>query len=88
MKILKEDGGLRIKDFENFNQVMLAKQGWILNTNTSSLIAHVIKDKYYKKFSFMEAKLGVSHFLIWRSRWRARYLLKEELKWIIGNEDY
>ena len=34
----KEEGGLGFHDFKAFNFALLAKQGWRLQTNTSSLV--------------------------------------------------
>lgn len=58
METPKSDGGVGFWDIECFNQVMLAKQSWWLLTNTSSLVGRVMSGKYYKKWNFLDAKLG------------------------------
>lgn len=44
---LKEVGGMGFRIFCQFNVVLLAKQGWSLINNPSSLLARVFKAKYY-----------------------------------------
>lgn len=69
MELPKNDGGVGLIDIEYFNRAMLAKQGWRILTNTSSLTAQVFKEKHYKRRTFMDAKLGENPSLIWRSIW-------------------
>lgn len=45
MEISKKEGGLGFRKIECFNQTLLAKQGWRLLTNYSSLVATIIKAK-------------------------------------------
>lgn len=40
-------GGLGFRDLECFNKALLAKQGWKLNQNLDSLVANVMRKKYY-----------------------------------------
>lgn len=55
---LKEIGGLGFRKFSQFNIALLAKQGWRLINCPNSLLAKVLKAKYYPQSSFMEARLG------------------------------
>jgi hypothetical protein len=65
--IPKVCGGMGFKDFTLFNKAMLAKQGWRLISNPTSLCARVLKGKYYYNRDFMSAanKRGSSH--TWRA---------------------
>lgn len=54
----KEEGGLGFRDLECFNVALLAKQGWRLMTSPHSLLAHVLKAKYYPNSTFLQARLG------------------------------
>lgn len=51
--LTKKEGGLGFKYLHAYNLAMLAKQGWRLLNNPSSLIARLYKAKYYPiKFFF------------------------------------
>ena len=60
-------GGLGFKDFSSFTQALVVKQGWRLLQNPNSLIAKILKARYFKHADFMEAKLGSNPCFIWRS---------------------
>ena len=49
----KMDEGMGFKDLKAFNLALLAKQGWRLLQNTSSLIHKVYKARYFKNSSFI-----------------------------------
>ncbi|KAA3478618.1 reverse transcriptase [Gossypium australe] len=53
----KEDGGLGFRDMSKFNISLLAKQGWRLMTNVDSLVARVLKAKYYPHYQFLNSRL-------------------------------
>lgn len=76
---LKEDGGLGFQDLEKFNIALLAKQGWRLFNFPDSLLARVLKAKYYPQSEFFKAWLGNLPSLTWRSVWAARGLLEKGL---------
>jgi len=81
----KSIGGLGFRDLVIFNKAMLAKQGWRILQNPSSLAAQILKAKYYPKSNFLEAPLGTRPSFIWRSILSARELLKQGLEWRIGD---
>jgi hypothetical protein len=51
----KQKGGLGFRDLEVFNLALLAKQGWMLIQYPNSLLATVLKGKYFPRDSFMQA---------------------------------
>lgn len=51
----------------------------------NSLATTVLKDKYFKKKNLLEAKLGRGSSLIWRNLLSTLDLLKEGLRWRVGN---
>ncbi|CAL1381267.1 unnamed protein product [Linum trigynum] len=58
MLLPKEEGGLGLRDLEGFNTAMLAKQVWRLHQRPSSLVAKIMKAKYYKNTSILEGNIG------------------------------
>ncbi|XP_042942843.1 uncharacterized protein LOC122277025 [Carya illinoinensis] len=82
---IKKEGGLRFRDIDNFNKAMLAKQGWMLQTKVDSLTTRILKEKYYRKGQFVEAKLGYKPSYMWRSLLAAQGLVKAGSVWRVGN---
>jgi ribonuclease HI len=85
MGLTKEKGGLGFRDLEFFNLALLAKQGWRLLQNPNSLVATIMKAKYYPNSSFLEANIGRKPSYAWRSIWNSKTLLKEGLIWRVGD---
>ncbi|XP_013623363.1 PREDICTED: uncharacterized protein LOC106329276 isoform X2 [Brassica oleracea var. oleracea] len=81
----KREGGLGIRDMEIFNLPLLAKQGWRIIKNPSSLLARVMKAKYFRHVDFLQAPTYKSTSYGWRSILQARSLLQEGIKWIVGD---
>ncbi len=81
----KELGGIGFRDFQAFNLVLLAKQGWRLVHNTQSLVYQVYKARYFPKYSFLEAVVGTNPSQIWRSILSARELIQAGTRWNIGD---
>lgn len=81
----KERGGLGFRDLEWFNLALLAKQGWRIIQNPSSLAPIILKEKYFPQASFLNAQLGHQPSFIWQSFWNARSLLKKGLSWRVGD---
>lgn len=68
----KKIGGMGFRDLELFNLELLAKQGWSLLKHPESLVARVMKDKYFLHGDFLEASLGYKPSYAWRSIFQAR----------------
>ena len=81
----KVDGGMGFKDLKAFNLALLAKQGWQIIQNPSSLAHKVLKARYFPESNFMEAQLGKKPSHTWRSLMAAREVLDRGLRWNIGN---
>ena len=67
MCLSKEKGGMGFTDLKTFNLALLAKQGWRLQTNSSSLFHRVYKAKYFPMCDFLEADMGRQPSYAWRS---------------------
>jgi hypothetical protein len=75
----KGGGGLRFRDLTLFNKALLAKQGWQLMKNLDSLIAWILKAKYYPNSSFLDSSLGSRPSFAWRNiygEWGTSIVLK------------
>jgi ribonuclease HI len=63
----KLHGGMGFRDLSTFNLAMLGKQGWRLMMKPNSLVARVLKGKYYPHCDFMKAKKGRHSSHTWRA---------------------
>jgi hypothetical protein len=72
-------------DLSCFNKALLAKQVWRLWKTPDSLIAKIIKAKYFLNCLVLEAFLGKKPSFAWRSIHSSRDLLREGLVWRVGN---
>ncbi|KAA3459484.1 reverse transcriptase [Gossypium australe] len=81
---LKENGSLGFRNMCQFNTALLAKQGWRLIVYPDSLLARVLKAKYFPNSDFLNAQLGNLPSLTWRSIWAAKGLLRSGMGWRVG----
>ena len=81
----KRKGGMGFRDIHTFNLAMLAKQAWRLLHETPSLFYCVYKARYFPLCSFMDAKLGASQLVVWRSLLQAQEVIREGFIWQVGN---
>lgn len=70
---------------EAFNKALLAKQIWRIMENPGSLVARVLKARYFKHQDVMQANLGSNPSYIWRSFMWSRELLNKGITWRVGN---
>jgi hypothetical protein len=81
----KEAGGMGFRDISAFNEALLAKQGWRIMIDPESLLARVLKAKYFPKCNFLQANKGQKASYSWQSIIKARWILKKGCCWLIGN---
>ncbi|GAU10344.1 hypothetical protein TSUD_420480, partial [Trifolium subterraneum] len=79
----KAHGGLGFRNFEAFNKAMVAKQVWNIVQNPNSLVAKLIKARYFPRSSLFEAPLGYNPSFAWRNIWQARQILSLGCRWRI-----
>lgn len=82
----KSRGGLGFRDLAIFNKAMLAKLSWRILKSPESLMAKVLKGKYYSGESFLKAKEGCKASIVWKNILWGRSLFEKGYKWKVGNE--
>ena len=73
------------RNFQAFNLTMLAKQAWRILTNLNSLVARVLKAKYFLIEDVLNAKLGASPSYSWGSIHSSLRVIKEGTRWRVRN---
>jgi exonuclease III len=81
----KKDGGMGFRDLGAFNEALLAKQGWRIMNDPNSLMATVLKAKYFPNNHFLKAKQGYRPSYVWQSISKASWILKKGCIWLVGN---
>lgn len=57
-------GGIGFRESQNFNQAMMAKQGWRLMPHPNFLCARVLSGKYYHDSEFLSAgKENIAYYI-------------------------
>ncbi|MCI06094.1 putative ribonuclease H protein, partial [Trifolium medium] len=64
---------------------MLAKQGWNIMIKPESLVARMLKARYFPNTSFLDSHLGHNPSYSWRSIWSSRHILATGCRWRIGD---
>jgi hypothetical protein len=85
MGVTKNKGGLGFRDLSMFNKALLAKQVWRIMKNPDSLVAKIMKAKYFPHSSILEANLGNRPSQAWRSFLAAKELVHNGAIWRVGD---
>lgn len=83
--VAKQQEGMGFRDIEGFNLALLAKQGWRILQYPDSLVATILREKYFASDSFCTASVGNQPSYVWRSFCYARETLEGGLWWRVGN---
>lgn len=73
------------RDLRLFNDALLAKQFWRLHCYPTSLLARVMKARYYPSSSVWDAKVGVNSSYAWKSIRGSRSVLDLGVRWKVGD---
>ena len=63
----KVEGGMGFMEVRGFNQALIVKQGWRIQQRSDTLVAKVLRGKYFPNSSFLNAPLGSYPSYLWRS---------------------
>lgn len=78
-------GGLGFKKLHEFNLAIVGKQAWRLGINPSSLVAELLKAKYFPNSNYLDAQVGSNPSFLWRSIWECKILIKQGAYCRVGN---
>ncbi|CAA7028427.1 unnamed protein product [Microthlaspi erraticum] len=81
----KENGGLGFHDIGRFNQALLGKEAWRIWSRPESLVARILKHRYFRHGSFFHCAVGRRPSYAWRSILFGRDLLLQGMVKVIGN---
>ena len=76
----KSQGGIGFRMLHKFNLALLMKQSWRLLTKPESLIAKVLKARYFPSCSILDALLGANPSYTWRSIHASMDFLKKGIR--------
>src|SRR4051812_44649741 len=84
MACSKGTGGTGFRSINNFNTSLLGKQFWRLQTDESSLLARILKSRYFPNCNVNDAQVGFAPSYAWRSILSARDCVNKGSRWLIG----
>ena len=85
MSLPKKGGGMRFRDIEKFNDALLGKQVWRILTKPNSLMARVLKGRYFPSSSILTARETKQSSYIWKSLLHGRDLITKGVCFVIGS---
>uniref|UniRef100_A0A803PJ09 Reverse transcriptase domain-containing protein n=1 Tax=Cannabis sativa TaxID=3483 RepID=A0A803PJ09_CANSA len=83
--IHKDKGGMGFRNLQDFNLALLGKQGWRLISRPESLVAKVLKARYFPHGLYLTSSLGNNPSFVWRSIWEAQQLVCKGVRWCVGD---
>lgn len=86
--MLKQDEAWALETFFQLNQTLIAQHGQRIMQNPENLMAQILKDKYFKHSSFIEAKLASNLSLVWTSILQGRQVLHKGSRQKIRNGEH
>ena len=81
----KSIGGMGFRDFQKFNNALLAKQVWRLICHRDSFLFKVFSAKYFPNGNILEASVHPRCSYAWRSILQARGVIEKGAIWRVGN---
>ena len=85
MGLPKKEGGLGLRDLENFNLALLGKHAWRILQAPTSLLTRLLKGRYFPNSNIFITGPGNKSSFIWKSLLEGRDLLKKGMRTLISN---
>lgn len=85
MGVSKEHGGLSFRNFQAFNNALLAKQLWRLITQPNLFMCKVLKAKYFPRGGLLNAEAKNHSSWLWRSWIGAKNTLQKGIRYQVGD---
>ncbi|KAL6194310.1 hypothetical protein ACLB2K_035394 [Fragaria x ananassa] len=85
LEAVMDEGGLGFRNMWQFNQALLAKQGWRILKEPNSLLARVLKAKYYPNSNFLKASVKPGDSYAWRSLMKGKQVLVNGSRYLVGS---
>lgn len=77
----KKDGGLGFRFVHVFNETLLAKQWWRIMTQEDSLVARMMKARYFLNSSIWESRVNYRPNFTWSSILSRKSIIEEDCMW-------
>ncbi|XP_026377915.1 uncharacterized protein LOC113272265 [Papaver somniferum] len=81
----KEEGGLGFRDMHTFNRALLAKSYWRLSSDTESMMAKSLQEKYFQDGDLFNLKNKTNTTWSWRSLSSELYFVQANSCWCLGD---
>lgn len=85
LSFTKNEGGIGFRDLESFNVALLAKQVWRLMQHPNSLVAKVLRGRYFAHGSILDGTLGSKPSYLWTSLMEGCQLIRKGMRIVIGD---
>ena len=81
----KSQGGMGFRNLQAFNLALLAKQAWRILSNPITLVARILKEKYFPFCDILHTDLGSNPSFTQRSIFNSLEVLRCGTRWRVGN---
>lgn len=85
MSMTKGKGGLGFRSLYGFNITLLGRLCWNLINNPSSLVARVLKARYYPHSHFLNSTVSSNYSYIWQGIIKAKEYLRDGFRCVLGD---
>lgn len=81
----EERGRFGFRNLAKFNNALLAKQAWRIIQNPDTLFARIMKARYFKDVSMLEAKPRSKQSYGWSSIYTGLEIIKSGTRFLVGD---